>query len=96
MATIDIKITATMAQFSTFADELGYMTMVIEEIDSEPIPNPETKQAFLERKMKEIVVQELFRRKAMEVDRQVREEKIAEKEVLRTGIESAVSVTSKA
>lgn len=106
MAEINIKITATLQDFSVFADELGYQTEVSktpEELAllTEPIaiqdrikPNPENKQQFLERKMKEIVVQELYKKKANVIDIQISEEKIAEKAVLKTQIESAVGVTS--
>jgi hypothetical protein len=96
MATINIQITATLAQLSTFADELGYVSEVVGNIELGPVPNPETKQQFLERVMKDMVVQQLYRRKAQAIDSQVREEKETEKQAIRAGIEGAVSVTSKA
>lgn len=107
MAEINIKITAGLQDFSVFTDELGYTPEVSktpEELAllTEPIalqdrvkPNPENKQQFLERKMKEIVVGELFKRKAQVIDAQINDAKIAEKAVLRTAIESTVGVTSK-
>lgn len=106
MSEINIKITASQANFAIFADELGYQTEVSktpEELAllTEPIaiqdrikPNPESKQQFLERRMKEIVVLELYKKKANVIDIQISEAKIAEKAVLKTQIESAVGVTS--
>jgi hypothetical protein len=106
MAKINIEINATLQEFSTFADELGYQTEVgktEEELAllEEPIaiqdrikPNPQTKQQFLEEYFKRITVAELFRRKALVVDNQVNQAKETEKAVLKTAIESAVGVTS--
>lgn len=106
MAEINIKITAGLQAFSIFADELGYTTEVSktpEELAllTEPIaledrvkPNPENKQQFLERKMKEIVVQELYKKKAQVIDGQINDAKLAEKAALKAAIEGAVGVTS--
>ena len=108
MSEINIKITATAQDFSVFADELGYLT----EIDKTPQelslltppisiqdrlkPNPQTKQQFLEEYFKQITVQELYKRKAQVIDTQINDAKITEKTNLKTSIEAAVAVTSKA
>lgn len=106
MSEINIKITASIQDFSTFADELGYLTEVEktpEELAllTEPIaledrikPNPQSKQQFLEEYFKRITVGELFRRKAQVIDVQVNEAKNTEKANLKTAIEAAVGVTS--
>ena len=106
MSEINIKITADLQDFLIFANELGYQTEVSktpEELAllTEPIaledrvkPNPENKQQFLERKMKEIVVGELYKKKASVIDGQINDAKIAEKAALKTAIEGVVGVTS--
>lgn len=97
MSTVTITINATQQEFSTFADELGYMSEVTTMVDAMPVtgPNPLSKQQFIEAYFKEIVVAELSSRKLSAVDRIVRMEKEAEKAVLVEGIRTAVSVTSK-
>ena len=106
MSTINITITALASDFSTFADELGYLTKVYKskvEIEAlpEPVsiqdmlqPNPQTKQQFLEEYLKNVVVSELYRQKARVIDNQVNATKEAEKVSLKAGITSAVGVTS--
>lgn len=106
MSVINIKITASLQDFSVFADELGYQTEVLKTPEElallvEPIaledrvkPNPQTKQQFLEEYFKRITVAELFRRKAQVIDVQVNQVKETEKANLKTAIEAAVGVTS--
>lgn len=96
MPTITINITAPLAAFSEYADDLGYVSEIIEDIGSEPIPNPENKQAFLERRMKEQVVDLLLSRKVANIQREINEAKETQKQTVRTAIENAVVVTSKA
>ena len=107
MAEINIKITASLQDFSTFADELGYQTLVPKTEDElallpEPIaiedrlkPNPQGKQEFLEDYFAKVTINELFRRKATAIDIQVNDAKNAEKESIKQAITSAVSVTSR-
>jgi hypothetical protein len=83
MATINIAITASVSDFSTFADELGYQDTIFKTPEElailvEPIsiqdrlkPNPQDKTAFL---------LEYFQKEAKKV-------------AMRTAINSAVSVT---
>ena len=106
MSTINITITAQPADFVQFADELGYQTHVSkapEELAllTEPIaiqdrikPNPQTKQEFLEEYFKNVVVTELYRRKAGVIDAQVNATKEAEKASLKTVLTSVVGVSS--
>lgn len=106
MSTINITITAQASDFSQFADELGYQTHVSktpEEIALlvEPIaiqdrikPNPESKQQFLESYLKNVVVTELYRKKAGVIDAQVNATKEAEKASLKTVLTSVVGVSS--
>lgn len=106
MSTINITITADVADFIQFADELGYQTEVSktpEELAllTEPIaiqdrikPNPQTKQQFLEEYFKNVVVSELYRKKAGIIDAQVNASKEAEKASLKTVLTGVVGVSS--
>lgn len=104
MASINVKITATLQDFSTFADELGYLAEVQKspaEIAALPegytiqdtlMPNPQSKTDFLIEYFKRITVNELARVKIANIQRQVNEAKEVEKVAMRTAIEGAVSV----
>ena len=106
MSTITITINAPVAEFIQFADELGYQTEVSKSPEElalleEPIaiqdrikPNPQTKQQFLEEYFKNVVVGELYRKKAGIIDAQVNSAKEAEKASLKTTLTSVVGVSS--
>lgn len=106
MSTINITITAPVQDFSVFADELGYQTMVTKSPEElvllpQPVsiqdslkPNPQTKVQFLETYFKNVVVGELYKRKASIIDGQVDSVKEAEKVTLRGALAGAVGVTS--
>lgn len=106
MAKINVAITATLAEFSTFADELGYQAMVSkspEEIALLPqpvsipdtlMPNPQSKTDFLLDYFKKVTVNELARVKIANIQRQVDEAKETEKVAMRTTIGNAVVVTA--
>ncbi len=96
MAKINIEITATVEDFSTFADELGYMAQITTLVDNVPttVNNPQSKADFLQEYMKGIVVNELYRRKASVIDQQTLDTRAAEKATLKSAITSAVAVTS--
>lgn len=106
MATINVAITASLAEFSTFADELGYQTEVLKSPEelallTEPIsiqdrlkPNPQSKTDFLLEYFKNITVNELARVKIANIQRQVDAAKEAEKEAMRVTISNAVVVTA--
>lgn len=106
MATINIGITASLQDFSVFADELGYQTEVMKSPEElalleEPIsiqdrlkPNPQSKTDFLLEYFKRITVTELARVKINNIQRQVDTAKEAEKEAMRVAIGNAVIVTA--
>lgn len=106
MSTINITITAQPADFTQFADELGYQAEVLKSpaeiallpeghsIQDTLKPNPQTKQQFLEAYLNAVVVNELYRQKARVIDGQVDTAKEAEKVSLKAGITGAVSVGS--
>ena len=106
MSTITITINAPVQDFITFADELGYQTEVSKTPEepallTEPIaiqdrvkPNPQNKQQFLEEYFKNVVVNELYRRKAGVIDAQVNTAKEAEKAALKGVLGNVVGVTS--
>jgi hypothetical protein len=106
MAKINITINATLQEFSTFADELGYETQVIKSPEElalleEPIsiqdrlkPNPQSKTDFLLEYFKRITTNELAKVKIAQIQRQVDVTKEAEKEAMRVAIGNAVTVTT--
>lgn len=106
MSQINIKITADVTEFSKFADELGYQTMVLKSPEElallvEPIaiedrlkPNPENKVQFLESYFKNVVASELYKQKARVIDAQVNTAKETEKEALKNILLGVVGVTS--
>lgn len=106
MATINIAINATLQDFSVFADELGYQTMVSKTAEElallpQPVsiqdrlkPNPQSKTDFLLEYFKRITTNELARVKIANIQRQVDEAKEAEKEAMRVAISNAVTVTT--
>jgi len=106
MAKINVAITASLAEFSLFADELGYQTQVTKTPEElallvEPIsiqdrlkPNPQSKTDFLLEYFKTITTTELARVKIANIQRQVDNDKEAEKEAMRVAISNAVVVTA--
>lgn len=106
MSKINIQITADITEFSKFADELGYQTMVLKSPEElsllvEPIaiedrlkPNPENKVQFLESYFKNAVASELFRQKAKVIDGQTNALKEAEKVTLKDTLLSAVTAVA--
>jgi hypothetical protein len=97
MSKLTVEVTAPLAEFIAIVDELGYQTFV-GTIDSETgipttIPNPETQQAFLERYVKTLIVNDFTRAKVKAIENAVRDERTAEKEALKTAIGNAVNVT---
>lgn len=106
MAKINIQITATTQEFSTFADELGYQTHVLKSpvelaLLPEPIAledriklNPQSKTDFLLEYFKKITVDELAKVKIANIQRQINQAKETEKATLRTAIEGVVNVTA--
>lgn len=93
MATLRYDITATQPEFSAFADKLGYMTTVFTENGGLPIPNPESRDEFIARRMKEAVDTLFYTPYVADIERQVRDERDVEKEAMRNEIRNRSSVT---
>jgi hypothetical protein len=105
MAKINITITASVAEFSTFADELGYQATVQKSsadiallpqpvaIQDTLMPNPQDKTAFLLAYFKNITTTELARVKIANIQKTVDVQKELDKIAMRTAIDNAVAVT---
>lgn len=92
MATINIAITATTAQFSTFADELGYMSEITD-VDDTVVPNPQPKTDFLIEFMKKSTVDRLSKVRLAAIDQEIRDQRVSDKEAIKASVEGAVNVT---
>jgi hypothetical protein len=96
MAKLNIEITATVAHFSDYADQLGYMTEVSGGMDEDDnpiiLPNPETKQAFLGRRIKDIVAEALALPAVNNIERVKRTEAREESNTTREQIKGAIRV----
>jgi hypothetical protein len=96
MAKINFSVDATVAEFSDFADRLGYMAQILNGVDGDGQPivtaNPETKQAFLQRIMKEKVAEVFYTPFVADIDREVRTQRDADKEAVREDVRSRVTV----
>jgi len=97
MAKLVFEVEATVAEFSNFADRLGYMTVVTTGLneDGTPItaPNPEKKQDFLLRILKEQIAAVFYNPLIQDIEKEVRDTREAEKSVLRDNIRDRVAVT---
>jgi len=98
MAKLTFEVTATQAEFSNFADRLGYMSEISNMVDGEVVvtPNPETKQAFLLRIIKEDVASKFYAPFVSDIDQEVRTERDADKEAMRENVRARVAVTFEA
>jgi hypothetical protein len=96
MAKLTFEVTATAGEFSTFADRLGYMSVITTGFneDGTPItaPNPETKQDFLLRVLKEQIAGVFYKPLVSDIEKQVYDTREAEKEATRTNIRNRVAV----
>jgi hypothetical protein len=97
MVKLVFEVEATVQEFSDFADRLGYMSVVITGIGEggQPInePNPETKQDFLLRVLKEELAKIFHQPLTSDIDKAVRDTREAEKEALRENIRQRVTVS---
>lgn len=86
-----------MAQLSTFADELGYLSTVAigQEENGDTIigPNPQSKQEFLVEQLKVIIVNALARVRTLAIDKEIRDQRETDKEKIKTQIASAITVS---
>lgn len=97
MATLTIKITAPVAAFQKYADDLGYQAIITTGVDENAIaitaPNPQTQAQYLTEKIKGIVSVALAEKTAQTI-RQTKElEARDEMTTARTAIEGAMTVT---
>jgi hypothetical protein len=98
MAKLTFEVTATVAEFSNFADRLGYMAEISNLVEGQVVvsPNPETKQDFLLRVLKEQIATTFYNPFVQDIDREVRDERDVEKETLKDNIRNRVAVTFRA
>jgi vacuolar-type H+-ATPase subunit F/Vma7 len=92
MSSLNFTITATQAEFDDFANRLGYQAFTVDELDV-PIPNPETRNAFLQRILKEKVANTFYTPFVTEIDSQISTARDSEKETMRTTVRDRVGVT---
>lgn len=97
MATLTIKITAPVAAFQKYADDLGYQSNVSSGIDGEGLPimvaNPQTQAQYLTEKIKGIVSVALAEKTAQVIRQTKEQEARTEMTNARTAIEGAMVVT---
>lgn len=105
MSTITITVTATAAEFATFADELFYPTEVSKTpgelaLLTEPIaiedrvkPNPQSRETFLTLRFKELLAAEIAKAKVAAIERVVNTAKETDKENMRVAVRDRVGVT---
>lgn len=96
MATVNIAITATKTQLSKFADELGYQEFIGQagaDGTITVIPNPQDRKAFLQEYFKTITVEELAKVRIRVIDKEIRDQREADKQAYRDQVSAAVNVT---
>lgn len=97
MATLTIKITAPVAAFQKYADDLGYQATIVTGIDANNQPitvaNPQTQAEYLTEKIKGIVSVALADKTAQTIRQTKEEEARTEITTSRTAIENAMVVT---
>lgn len=91
MSTLNFTITATEVEFNDFANRLGYQDLTVNELDV-PIPNPETRSAFLVRIMKEQVAQKFYTPFVTAIDAEINTARDAEKETMKNVVRDRVVV----
>lgn len=92
MATLNSSITGTTQEFDGFADKLGYMTQVFD-IDGVASPNPESRNDFILRTMKEVFAEKFYAPYVADIDREVRTEREADKEAMRENIRARITMS---
>jgi hypothetical protein len=95
MAKLTFDVTATALEFDNFADRLGYMEEVSDLVLGEVIvsPNPETRNAFLLRTLKEQIATTFYNPFVADIEREVRDQRNADKEAMRATVRDRVAVT---
>ena len=99
MAKLVFEVEATLQEFSDFADRLGYMSVVTTGFDEQgnPItePNPESKQDFLLRILKESIAGVFYKPYVFDIDKEVADAREADREAVRNDVRSRVTVSVK-
>jgi hypothetical protein len=97
MATLTIKITAPVAAFQKYADDLGYQATIVTGIDENTMPitgaNTQTQAEYLTEKIKGIVSVALAEKTAQSIRQTKEQEARTEMINARTAIEGAMVVT---
>ena len=105
MAVLKYELTATVNEFNDFADRLGYQTEVPKSVEElallvEPIsvqdrvkPNPETRQVFLERIIKETLDSKFYAPFVTQIEGEVRNERDAEIEATKQTIRDRSTIS---
>lgn len=92
MSTLSFTITASTIEFDDFANRLGYQEFTINNLEV-PIPNPETRSAFLTRIMKERVAQDFYTPFVTAIEQEINTARDAEKETMRNVVRDRVGVS---
>lgn len=97
MAKLKIEITAPVAAFENYADELGYQEQLFVDKDENGHsifePNPQTKASFLGEKVKEIVASALAEQQTASIRRTKREEAENDSSAIEDTIKSVMTVS---
>lgn len=92
MSTLSFTITASTIEFDDFANRLGYQGFTVNNLEV-PIPNPETRSAFLTRIMKERVAQDFYTPFVTAIEQEINTARDAEKETMRNVVRDRVGVS---
>lgn len=92
MATLRFDLVATVPEFEGFADRLGYMPQVFD-LQGNATPNPETKEDFIRRIMKEAVAERFYTPYVTDIQNEVRSQRDADMEAMRQNIRDRITVT---
>lgn len=97
MAALTFTVTASQTEFDDFANRLGYMDTITTGFDGQgmPItaPNPESRADFLQRVMKELVASKFYAPFIADIDREVRDQREVDKEIMRNVVRDRVAVS---
>lgn len=91
MSTLNFTIKALDVEFNDFADRMGYMSTIINELDL-PVTNPESRSEFLVRTMKEKVASVFYTPFVTAIEQEVRDGREVDKEAMKTEVRGRVAV----
>ena len=94
MAKLNIEITANASAFRNYAEKIGYFEQIIDENDN-LVPNPESAQDFLGRRVKEIIASSLSEYQKRDIratkDQETRDAELAAEQTIKDVINVAFS-----